>query len=193
MATTTPPNVPKDRISEAAGYGRSGMEPGRDAWELLRQVWMTKGPTVITLPVDPVKISRQLGIEVLFDDELPVEVSGVLRKEAGFADPQIFLNPLDTHSRRRFACAHALGHYSRNVEVGREQAWKVVDGRDFFSSSDLDIEESYATEFAAELLMPRIVLRELLDTQGVVTLASHLWRHRRCHELRLGRIGVYSR
>jgi len=64
-----------------------------------------------------------------------------------------------------------MGHYSRNVEMRRDGAWEVVDGRDFFAV-DSDPDESYATEFAAELLMPRAVLRELDDTTTVGSLAS---------------------
>ena len=97
------------------------MEPGRDAWDLVKQVWMTKGPGRITLPVDPVAISFRLEIKVFDDDELPPDMSGVVRKEAEFKNPEIFLNESDSFDRQRFTCAHALGHYSRNVEVGRDE------------------------------------------------------------------------
>jgi hypothetical protein len=148
------------------------MEPGRDAWELVKRVWMTDGPFEIVLPVDPVAISRRLGIEVFSDDELPHDVSGILRKEANFKNPEIFLNELDARDWRRFTCAHALGHYSRNVEIGRGGVWEFVEGRDFFAVELREVEEAYATEFAAELLMPRAVLRELTDTSGVAALAA---------------------
>jgi hypothetical protein len=171
VAIASAKSVEKDRLSEADGYGRSEMEPGRDAWELLKQVWM-KGPTTVTLPVDPFSISRKLGIEVWTDDELPPEVSGILRKEADFKDPEIFLNEIDARERRRFTCAHALGHYSRNVEIGRGGVWEFVEGRDFFGAELRDVEETYATEFAAEMLMPRAVLREITDNPTVASLAA---------------------
>jgi hypothetical protein len=164
-------SVEKDRISEPAAYRQSDMEPGRDAWELLKQVWMTQGPGLILLPVDPIAISRRQGIEVLDDNELRPEMSVILRKEPGFRDPEILLNPILTIDRRRFICAHAIGHYSRNIEMRRNGAWEFVDGRDFFAA-DSDPEESYATEFAAELLMPRAVLKELDDTATVASLAA---------------------
>jgi hypothetical protein len=172
VAAASVKTVEKDRISEVDGYGRMEMEPGRDAWELVRRVWMTEGPSRITLPVDPVAISRRLGIEVLNDDELPPEVSGILRKEADFKNPEIFLNEIDPHDRQRFTCAHALGHYSRNVEIGKGGVWEFVEGRDFFGVELRDVEETYATEFAAELLMPRAVLRELIDASSVAPLAA---------------------
>jgi IrrE N-terminal-like domain len=148
------------------------MEPGRDAWELLKRVWMTDGPERIILPVDPFGIAMDLGISVLRDDDLPPEVPGVLRKAAGFEDPEIVLNGSDVRERRRFTCAHVLGHYSRNVELRRDEAWELVEGRGFLTEPIGDAEESYATEFASELLMPRAVLRELGEKSSVVSLAG---------------------
>ncbi|HEY2053417.1 MAG TPA: ImmA/IrrE family metallo-endopeptidase [Solirubrobacterales bacterium] len=168
------------------------MEPGRDAMELLKRVWMTEGPGDLILPVDPVQIARKLGMEVLHGDELGPEISGVLRKPAGFADAVIYLSPLDAVDRRRFTCAHALGHYSRNAEAGNTGEWEFVEGRDFFSA-DLDPDESYATEFAAELLMPRTALRELLDTRGVAALAAVFGVTGDVMGFRLGRIGLGAR
>lgn len=175
MAIETLPNVEKDRISNPAGYVQKEMNPGHDAWELVRRVWMTDGPGVITLPVDPIAISRQLGIKVLDDDELPPEVPGMLRKEADFTDPEILLNPIDVRARRRFTCAHALGHYSRNAEMRRNGAWKFVESRNFFAAPIEDAEEIYATEFAAELLMPRVVLRELDEESSTVAALGKLF------------------
>jgi hypothetical protein len=171
MAIATPEPVSKDRISNPAGYGRSEMDPGRDAWELLGRAWL-KGPTIVSLPVDPWAISRKLGIEVYRDDEMAEDVTGVLRKARGFRDPEIFLNGGDPREHRRFVCAHALGHYNRNLRLRRDEEWEIVDGRDFFSAPIGDAEESYATEFAAELLMPRAVLNELGEESSVAALAN---------------------
>jgi hypothetical protein len=148
------------------------MEPGRDAWDLLKTVWMTKGPEWIKLPVDPFEISGRLGIEVWADDEMPPDVPGIFRKEADFKNPEIFLNDLDPRQRRRFTCAHALGHYTWNVEIGREGVWEIVEGRDFFAAELRDFEETYATEFATEMLMPRAVLRDITDSPTVASLAA---------------------
>jgi hypothetical protein len=169
------------------------MEPGRDAWELLERVWMTDGPFKIALPVDPVAIARKLGIEVFSDDELPPEVSGVLRKATGFEDPEIFLNAADVRERRRFTCAHALGHYSRNVEMRRSEAWEFVEGRDFFTAPIGDAEEAYATEFAAELLVPWMALREFTDSSGVAVLAATFRVTGDVMGFRLDRIGRQRR
>jgi IrrE N-terminal-like domain len=192
MSITTPKPVSKPRISEAVGYGRSDMEPGRDAWELLKQVWL-KGPTTITLPVDPVAIGEDLEIEVLWDDELAPEVSSVLRKALGSGPPRILLNPIDGLDRRRFPCALALGHYSRCVELGLDGPWDFIEGRDFLSRGGLDDDQAYALKFAEELLMPRVALREVLDTRSVVALATFFGVPGDVMSHRLGRVGMGAR
>ncbi len=164
------------------------MEPGRDAWDLLEQVWLTDGPGKILLPVDPVALARKIGILVLDDDELDAEVSVILRKKPGFWDPEILLNPTVTIDRRRFTCAHAIGHYSRNVELRRDGAWDFTDGRDFLAGDD-DPEESYANEFAAELVMPRAVVKALDDGASVASLAARFGVTGDAMSARLDRIG----
>lgn len=168
------------------------MEPGRDAWELLERVWL-KGPTTITLPVDPVAIGEDLEIEVLDEDELPPEISSVLRKEPGFVAPRILLNPVDGVDRRRFPCALALGHYSHCIELGVEAPWEFIERRDSLFTSDLGSGAAYAIEFASELLMPRAILREVLDTQGVVALAFRFGVDADVMNFRLGRVGMRPR
>lgn len=171
MVIETPPNVTKDRISDPAGYLRKEMNPGHDAWELLKQVWLKK-PDFITLPVDPFAISERLGIKVWADDELSADVAGILRKATDYENPEIFLNDIDPRERRRLTCAHALGHYTRNVEIGRDGAWEIIEGRDFLGAELRDVEKTYATEFALEMLMPRIALREINDSRPIAALAA---------------------
>jgi IrrE N-terminal-like domain len=168
------------------------MEPGRDAWELLQRVWMLKGPHTIALPVDPVAIGQDLEIEVLDDDELAPEISSVLRTSGSVA-PQILLNPVDGFDRRRFPCALALGHYSRCLELGLDEPREFVERRDFLSTTDLDDGEAYAIEFASELLVPRIALREVLDTRGVAALAAYFGVTGDVMSFRLGRVGMANR
>jgi hypothetical protein len=188
MVIETPPNVPKERIPTPAGYVRKEMNPGADAWDLVQRVWIEE-PGLIMLPVDPFEISRRLGIEVWSDDELPPDVSGVIRKEADFKDPEIFLNEIDINNRRRFTCAHSLGHYTRNVEIGRFGVWEFVEGRDFFGAELRDAEETYATEFATEMLMPRVVFREITDKPTVASLAKMFGVTADVVQFRLDQIG----
>jgi hypothetical protein len=188
MNAMTAENVEKDRILNVAPYRDSKMEPGRDAWELLQRLWMPK-PDRFILPVDPFRIGSELGIGVFRDDELAPRISGILRKAPGFEDPEIFLNALDTRDRRRFTCAHALGRYSYCIETGRDDAWEFEDGRDLFAPQDRDDAARYAIEFAAELLMPRVALREFLETRGVAALAALFGVTGDAMSYRLDRIG----
>jgi hypothetical protein len=192
MTTATDESVQKERISEPVGYLRSEMEPGRDAWELLQRVWL-KGPHTITLPVDPVAIGQDLELEILDDDKLAPEVSSVLRKRPGSVAPQILLNPIDGLDRRRFPCALALGHYSRSVELAVDGPWEFVERRDSLFASDHGADAAYAIEFASELLMPRLILREVLEDQGVVALAYRFGVSGNVMSFRLGRVGMGTR
>jgi hypothetical protein len=193
MSISAAPNVEKDRIPEPVGYLRPEMEPGRDAWELVQRVWMTKGRFLITLPVDPIAIAQDLGFEVLDDDELMPEASAVARKAPGSLSPQILLNPLDSHTQRRFPCALALGHCSHEVEAGYDDSWEFVIRRDLFASPQCDPTDSYATKFASELLIPRSALQEFSDTHGILALAATFGVTGDVMGFRLRRIGTTLR
>jgi Zn-dependent peptidase ImmA (M78 family) len=182
-------SVEKVRIPDPAAYRQSEMEPGHDAWELLQRAWMTKGPDVISLPVDPWAISNKIGITVYRDDEMGSEIAGFLRKAEGIQAPEIYLNAEDVNQRRRFVCAHALGHCTRNLQLRPREAWEIVEGHDFFDAPIGDAEESYATEFAAELLMPRAVLSELGRESSVAGLAGLFGVTGEVMSFRLDRIG----
>jgi hypothetical protein len=188
MVIESPPNVAKERISKPAGYRLSDMEPAHDAWDLVKQMWL-KEPARITLPVDVFEISNRLGIKTWADDTLPPEVSGILRKETDFKNPEIFLNDTDAREQRLFTCAHALGHYVWNVEIGRAGAWEIVEGRDYLGTELRDVEEIYATEFAAEMLMPRPVLVEIAGNPTVASLAAKFGVTGEVMRFRLDQIG----
>ncbi len=120
------------------------------ASELLEECWDG------TLPIDPVRIAKSLGVKVL-DVDLKQDVSGALVKKNG-EDPSILLNAEDSKNRKRFTCAHELGHYRRRAEQP-EQAYEYVDYRDQRSSTGTDEEERYANSFAASLLMPEVAVK----------------------------------
>ena len=141
-------------IPWSLGYGQLRVDAERDARELLERAWLKEDPPRLHLPVDPFAIARKLGIEVYTDYELSLDVSGLLRKRAGYEDPEILLNARDSRNRQRFTCAHELGHYTQRVKRGEDDAWEYIDRRDSLSSKGLAPEEVYANQFAAELLMP---------------------------------------
>jgi Zn-dependent peptidase ImmA (M78 family) len=140
----------------------------RDAQAMLTWLW-TRGYDHAPLPVDPVTIARRLGIRVVFVD-LESDVADVLVKDPGL-DPRIGLNRQDTPSRQRFACAHALGHYTLHKDD--PDSYEYVDEREFLGP-DATGEEVYANEFAAALVIPELDVRLLArDFRSEVLLA---WR-----------------
>ena len=101
-------------------------EAARDAERLRTSVWGDR------FPVDPVRIARKLGIVVL-DARLHRTVSGALVKERG-EDPTILLNERDSVNRKRFTCAHELGHFVRRSDNPDE--YEYVDFRDILRRGD---------------------------------------------------------
>ncbi len=122
-----------------------GQDAGKAARLLLEQFWKPG-----RFPVDPVYLAKQLGINVVKAD-LPEEVSGALLKERG-KDPVIYLHSSDSDVRKRFTCAHELGHYY--LRLG-EDTYESVDLRDkTLSAAGNNSDEVFANNFAASLLMP---------------------------------------
>jgi Zn-dependent peptidase ImmA (M78 family) len=129
-------------------------EAAEDAERLLRSVWL-RDRQVVPLPVDPVQIARTLGIDV-YDARLDQNIFAALVKELG-QDPTILLNTIDSPNRKRFSCAHEIGHFMRRSD----DEYEYVDRRGPLSSAGTDPEEIYANNFAAALLMPEAEVRRL--------------------------------
>lgn len=129
------------------------MEAAEDAAKLLKAAWSG------TIPADPVAIARAAGLRVL-DAELDEETLGALVKNPG-QDPAILLNKSDSPNRRRFTCAHELGHFVRRSEEADE--YMTLDLRSPLSATGLDPDEIYANEFAASLLMPEGEVQSLVE------------------------------
>lgn len=120
---------------------------------LLTEVWGDRG-----LPIDPVFVAKQLGIDVV-EANLPDDVSGAIIKDSG-KDPVIVLNAEDSKVRKRFSCAHKIGHHINRQRVSNE-VYAYVDLRSTASTKGTNPEEIYANRFAAELLMPAEKVKEL--------------------------------
>jgi Zn-dependent peptidase ImmA (M78 family) len=107
-----------------------------------------------TIPVDPARIAKKLGVEVV-SAFLDPDVAGAIEKRAG-RPAKIILSESDHPNRKRFTCAHEIGHF---VEHG-EGDYEYVDYRDGTASMGVDEQERFANAFAAALLMPeKAVLR----------------------------------
>lgn len=153
----------------------------RAAAELLDECWDG------ALPIDPVRIARSLGIDVL-DVALNEDVSGALVKKEGF-DPAILLSDRDSPNRKRFTCAHELGHFIRRSE--EPEKYEYVDYRDPRSSTGTDEEERFANGFAANLVMPKDAV-ESLHELGLpdYRMAKHFGVSREALKHRLDNLGL---
>src|SRR5579872_2531154 len=60
-------------------------------------------------PVDPVRVAKALGLEVM-EGVLEPDVSGALVKEPG-RDATVLLALGESKRRQRFTCAHEIGHF----------------------------------------------------------------------------------
>jgi Zn-dependent peptidase ImmA (M78 family) len=129
------------------------MEAAEDAARLMKAAWGS------AIPVDPVAIARTAGLRVL-DAELDEKTLGALVKNPQ-QDPIILLNRHDGDNRKRFTCAHELGHFVRRSE--EEDEYTTVDLRNPLSAAGQDSEEIYANEFAAALLMPEDEVRSFVE------------------------------
>ncbi len=123
------------------------MTPKESADIILKDIWGNRG-----FPVDPVWIAKKMGIRII-ETKLPSEVSGALIKDKG-SDPVIIISKTDSINRKRFSCAHELGHYLKRVE-NEEESYQYVDLRNNDSASGTNDEEVFANQFAACLLMPK--------------------------------------
>jgi Zn-dependent peptidase ImmA (M78 family) len=141
-------------------------------------------------PVDPVTIARKLGLQVL-ETNLPDDVSGALIKEAG-KDPVIVVHRADHSNRKRFSCAHELGHYISRVESSDEAtSYEYVDLRSALSANGTDPDEIFANQFAANLLMPVDVVKALHKAQkSHIEMALHFGVSNEAMKFRLKNLGL---
>ncbi|MCP3414247.1 ImmA/IrrE family metallo-endopeptidase [Bradyrhizobium brasilense] len=115
-------------------------------------------------PVPVEKLAKALGVRVEFnpfDDEL----SGMAFLRDG--KPVIGVNANHHPNRQRFTIAHELGHVL--LHRNRLEAAVLVDksrnfiARDTVSAEGTDLVEIQANAFAAELLMPKKFVRQVLS------------------------------
>lgn len=161
-------------------------EARADATRILRTLWV-RDDDETPLPVDPVRIARALGIAVRVP-ALDDGVAAVLAKDPG-EDPVILLDDGDSTNRKRYACAHALGHFVRRK--ADPDAYEYVDRRDAMASPGDDTEELYANAFADALLMPAADLRRVARSlRHEVELAWRFDVSREAMHYRLLRLGL---
>lgn len=107
-----------------------------------------------TIPVDPERIARELGVSVMGAPEQPSDLSGALVLRGDLA--LILYNRGDRENRQRFTIAHELGHLLMHTKVGQDN----VMFRDDRSSKGTIPREIQANSFAAALLIPERAVRQ---------------------------------
>jgi Zn-dependent peptidase ImmA (M78 family) len=131
------------------------------AGEMLRMAWV-KGDGEASLPVEPQRIAMALGLKYYVAD-LGRELSGMLVRPANH-DAEIHVNRDDSEVRRRFSCAHELGHYvlqSPEEGLPTDEGGGHVFFRGPLAAMGSDPAEVWANKFAAALLMPRDLVEEM--------------------------------
>jgi Zn-dependent peptidase ImmA (M78 family) len=145
-------------MTRRGAVSKQDIDPHARARELLARLNIQSIPT----PLE--KIAKQLGAQVRFspfDDEL----SGMVYVKEGV--PIIGVNSLHHPNRQRFTIAHELGHLELHREmitssVHVDKTFPVL-MRDPKAATGTELIEIQANQFAAELLMPRAKLDEVLD------------------------------
>jgi Zn-dependent peptidase ImmA (M78 family) len=124
---------------------------------------LLKKNAIRSFPVPVEKIAKSIGAQINYrplDDEL----SGMIYVNKGV--PIIGVNALHHPNRQRFTIAHEIGHFvlHHNLIVAQVHVDKQfpVLLRNGISSTGTNSEEIEANRFAAELLMPRFLLKAIL-------------------------------
>jgi Zn-dependent peptidase ImmA (M78 family) len=113
-------------------------------------------------PVDVERIAAELGFLVIPYD-FPDDTAAVLFIEEGVK--AIGVNRLHAHAQTRFSIAHELGHYLSGHEDFHHDSRLLVDRRTRRGGVQAQ-QEREADRFAAELLMPEVLLRADLAGAG---------------------------
>ena len=125
---------------------------------------IVKDRAIATLPVDPIAVAKDLGIEVMAKPPSAPGVSGMLlRLDNMFGIA--YATHIDSIGFQNFSVAHELGHYFLPGHVDAVLAdGDVHESRAGFASGDRY--EMEADHFAATLLMPRTLFRGAMRTAG---------------------------
>lgn len=113
-------------------------------------------------PVPVRRISRQLGVELLFVSG--AEWDGAVESDKDTGEATIYVNADQSETRQRFTIAHELGHLLRHRPG--------VAYRDIWSSRGSSVKEIEANQFAANLLMPAWMISAYAPARSISDLAS---------------------
>ena len=132
------------RARWATGYAR----------RLISELGITEAPVKVE------DIAARFGV-VVSEEQFPEDVSGALHR--GPDRTVIAVNKTHHEHRRRFTIAHELGHYFLHRDAPAYYDPKNQVGSHFrarVTGAEWDPKEVEANRFAAELLMPRKLVRD---------------------------------
>lgn len=118
--------------------------------------------------VDVFRIIEESNIELIFE-AMDDNDSGFLLIEDGNAT--IAINSTHHPNRQRFTAAHEYGHYCLHSNMDKDQLF--VDQafqRDVRASAGTDYKEIQANQFAAELLMPKVMVHSAIANMSLSDL-----------------------
>lgn len=101
--------------------------------------------------IDVEKIIELCGIQIDYDI---IDESGKFDSEAN----KILVNSLEPDTRQRFTLAHELGHFVLNHQGVNHRS----DNSSVYSNEQSRLNEIAANQFAAELIMPKELVRKCL-------------------------------
>ena len=159
--------------------------PAKDAYNTHKKFWADTGDD-LDIPIDPFAIATSMGIRV-YDAILGPGRSGYLDLDPT-GRPVMFLNEAHSAARKRFTCAHEIGHYVDATNRGSQAGtWD----RDERASRGTDPDEVYANRFAAALLMPKVALEKQIERGMTVSeLATRFRVSREAMDWRLTNLGL---
>ena len=172
---------------------------GEDEMERrVQEILNTHGQNVP--PIDPVAIAHGLGFEVRSAQFRDPNVSGVLRRDAAGARPQILVNRSDSPVRQRYTVAHELGHAILHKDEESDFVDRERDLSALFRLCDEPVQEQeqerrrreiQANMFAANLLMPRELVQQVLsDTEDIGDIARIFQVSRAAVGYRIANLGL---
>lgn len=153
-------------------------------------VLRSESDDLLPVPVDPIALARRFGINV-YGVPMDNNVSGLLSKATPTSDTDMFLNTNHSAVRQRFTAAHELGHYFQNLANAKNTTYFFK--RDDLSSCGTDTNEIFANQFAANLLMPADVVRNMVaGGQNMISMAAQLHVSGDAMKNRLKNLGLLS-
>lgn len=137
-----------------------------------------------SFPIDPRKFAEANKIRVQFACLID-DISGAIIAEEG-KGVTILVEENEPFARQRFSIAHELGHYVERMEAN-DKDYSFVERR----GGKYTLHELYADTFAANLLMPEKIFRQLYEaTQDESYLARYFAVSPQAVSKRVNKLGL---